>query len=77
MWMTNLSETRRPVNMFYISGVGSLVWNLFIYIAKCPAQKSVVKNATWTEKLGLMPSLFGSYKMALFLFFLCFWVHCN
>ncbi|WP_339921452.1 nucleoside permease [uncultured Flavobacterium sp.] len=74
MWMTNLSGNKASVNMFYISGVASLVLGIYSFtLPKCPAQKSVVKNATWTEKLGLDAfKLFGTYKMALFFIFSMF-----
>ena len=74
MWMTNLSGNKASVNMFYISGFASLVLGIYSFtLPKCPAQKSVVKNASWTEKLGLDAfKLFGTYKMALFFIFSMF-----
>jgi NHS family xanthosine MFS transporter len=74
MWMTNLSGNKASVNMFYISGVASLVLGIYSFtLPKCPAQKSVVKNATLIEKLGLDAfKLFGTYKMALFFIFSMF-----
>jgi NHS family xanthosine MFS transporter len=74
MWMTNLSGNKASVNMFYISGFASLVLGIYSFtLPKCPAQKAVVKNASWTEKLGLDAfKLFGTYKMALFFIFSMF-----
>ncbi|MEZ7497990.1 nucleoside permease [Flavobacterium sp. Arc3] len=74
MWITNLSGNKASVNMFYISGFASLVLGIYSFtLPKCPAQKQVVKNATWTEKLGLDAfKLFGTYKMALFFIFSMF-----
>lgn len=74
MWMTNLSGNKASVNMFYISGLASLVLGIYSFtLPKCPSQKATVKNATLVQKLGLDAfKLFGSYKMALFFVFSMF-----
>lgn len=74
MWMTNLSGNKASANMFYISGIASLILGIYSFtLPKCPAQKGVVKNATLIEKLGLDAfKLFGTYKMALFFVFSMF-----
>jgi NHS family xanthosine MFS transporter len=74
MWMTNLSGNKASVNMFYISGLASLILGIYSFtLPKCPAQKSIIKNATLIEKLGLDAfKLFGTYKMALFFIFSMF-----
>lgn len=74
MWMTNLSGNKASVNMFYISGLASLLLGIYSFtLPKCPSQKSTVKNATLVQKLGLDAfKLFGSYKMALFFVFSMF-----
>jgi NHS family xanthosine MFS transporter len=74
MWLTNLSGNKASVNMFYISGLASLILGIYSFtLPKCPAQKSVIKNATLIEKLGLDAfKLFGTYKMALFFIFSMF-----
>jgi len=74
MWMTNLSGNKASVNMFYISGIASLILGIYSFtLPKCPAQKGVVKNATLIERLGLDAfKLFGTYKMALFFVFSMF-----
>jgi NHS family xanthosine MFS transporter len=74
MWLTNLSGNKASVNMFYISGLASLILGIYSFtLPKCPAQKSVIKNANLIEKLGLDAfKLFGTYKMALFFIFSMF-----
>jgi NHS family xanthosine MFS transporter len=74
MWMTNLSGNKASANMFYISGFASLLLGIYSFtLPKCPAQKSVIKNASLIEKLGLDAfKLFGTYKMALFFIFSMF-----
>lgn len=71
MWITNLTGSKANANQFIIGGVAAIVLGIFSFtLPKCPPQKSIAKDATLVEQLGLQAfKLFGNYKMALFFIF--------
>lgn len=71
MWLTNLTDNKASENQFYIAGATAIILGLYAFsLPKCPPQKSVSKNKTLTEMLGLDAfKLFKNYKMALFFLF--------
>ncbi|HRN78942.1 MAG TPA: nucleoside permease [Ferruginibacter sp.] len=74
MWTTNLSDSKANANQFIIAGVAALLLGLFSFtLPKCPPQRSISKDASIMEQLGLNAfKLFGNYKMALFFIFSMF-----
>ena len=71
MWITNLTGSKANTNQFVIAGVGAIALGIFSFtLPKCPPQKSIAKNASFVEQLGLQAfKLFANYKMALFFLF--------
>jgi NHS family xanthosine MFS transporter len=74
MWITNLSGNKASANMFYLSAIAAFVLGVYSFtLPKCPPQKLISDDASFTEKLGLTAfKLFGTYKMALFFLFSMF-----
>ena len=74
MWITNLTGSKANANQFIIGGVGAIILGLYAFtLPKCPPLKSIGKNSSWTEQLGLNAfKLFTNYKMALFFVFSMF-----
>lgn len=74
MWVTNLSGSKANSNQFLIAGVMAIVLGIYSFtLPKCPPQKSIAKNASIIEQLGLSAfKLFANYKMALFFIFSMF-----
>ena len=74
MWITNLTGSKANANQFVIAGVGAIVLGIYSFsLPKCPPQKSISKDATLFEQLGLTAfKLFASYKTALFFIFSMF-----
>jgi NHS family xanthosine MFS transporter len=74
MWITNLTGSKANANQFIIAGVAAIVLGIFSFtLPKCPPQKSISKDASFLEQLGLKAfKLFTNYKMALFLIFSMF-----
>ena len=74
LWVTNLSGSKANANQFYIGAVMAIVLGIYSFsLPKCPPQKTISKNASIVEQLGLNAfKLFGSYKMALFFIFSLF-----
>lgn len=74
MWITNLSGNKASANMFYISALAAVVLGIYSFtLPKCPPQKLIDEDASFTKKLGLDAfKLFGTYKMALFFLFSMF-----
>lgn len=74
MWITNLSGSKANSNQFLIAAVVAIVLGVFSFtLPKCPPQKSIAKDASLVEQLGLNAfKLFGEYKMALFFIFSMF-----
>jgi NHS family xanthosine MFS transporter len=71
MWITNLTGSKANTNQFLIAGVMALVLGIFSFtLPKCPPQKSIAKDASFMEQMGLQAfKLFANYKMALFFLF--------
>ena len=71
MWVTNLSGSKANSNQFLIGGVLAIILGIYSFtLPKCPPQKSISKNASLIEQLGLSAfKLFANYKMALFFIF--------
>ena len=71
MWITNLTGSKANSNQFLIAAFAAIALGLFAFILpKCPPQKSLGKDASVVEQLGLQAfKLFGNYKMALFFIF--------
>jgi NHS family xanthosine MFS transporter len=74
MWVTNLSGSKANANQFLIAGAFAVLLGIYSFtLPKCPPQKSISKNATILEQLGLTSlKLFASYKMTLFFLFSMF-----
>jgi NHS family xanthosine MFS transporter len=74
MWLTNLSGNKASSNMFYISAISAVVLGFYSFtLPKCPPQKLIDEEASFTKKLGLDAfKLFATYKMALFFIFSMF-----
>jgi NHS family xanthosine MFS transporter len=74
MWITNLTGSKANANQFVIAGVGAIVLGLYSFsLPKCPPQKTISKDASLFEQLGLTAfKLFASYKTALFFIFSMF-----
>ncbi len=74
MWITNLSGSKANSNQFLIAGVMAIALGIYSFtLPKCPPQKSIAKEASFIEQLGLSAfKLFGNYKMALFFIFSMF-----
>jgi MFS transporter, NHS family, xanthosine permease len=74
MWITNLTGNKASYNMFYLSAFAAFVLGFYSFtLPKCPPQKLISENASFTEKFGLSAfKLFGTYKMALFFLFSMF-----
>jgi NHS family xanthosine MFS transporter len=71
MWTTSLTGSNDNSNQFIIAGVAAIALGIFSFtLPKCPPPKSIAKNASVIEQLGLKAfTLFGNYKMALFFIF--------
>jgi NHS family xanthosine MFS transporter len=71
MWITNLSGSKANGNQFLIAAVIAIALGIYAFtLPKCPPQRSISKDASVLEQLGLKAfKLFASYKMALFFFF--------
>jgi NHS family xanthosine MFS transporter len=74
MWTTNLSGSKANSNQFIIGAVAAIFLGIYAFtIPKCPPQKSIAKDASIIEQLGLSAfKLFAKYKMALFFIFSLF-----
>jgi len=74
MWVTNLTGSKANANQFIIAAIFAIILGLYAFtLPKCPPQKTISKNASWTEQLGLSAfKLLGNYKMALFFIFSMF-----
>ena len=73
-WVTNLSGSKANANQFIIAGVVAIILGIYSFtLPKCPPQKSIAKDASLIEQLGLSAfKLFGNYKMTLFFVFSMF-----
>jgi MFS transporter, NHS family, xanthosine permease len=74
MWITNLTGSKANANQFIIGAVGAIILGIFSFtLPKCPPQKSIAKDASFLEQLGLNAfKLFTNYKTALFFVFSMF-----
>ncbi|HYM94395.1 MAG TPA: nucleoside permease [Chitinophagaceae bacterium] len=74
MWTTNLSGSKANSNQFIIAAVAAIALGIYSFtLPKCPPQKSIAKDASIIEQLGLNAfKLFARYKMALFFIFSMF-----
>ena len=74
MWTTNLSGSKANSNQFLIGAVAAIALGIYSFtLPKCPPQKSIAKDASIMEQLGLNAfKLFAKYKMALFFLFSMF-----
>lgn len=74
MWATNLTGSKANANQFIIGGVAAIILGLYSFsLPKCPPPRSIKKDASIIEQLGLNAfKLFGNYKMALFFIFSMF-----
>ncbi|MES1219776.1 MAG: nucleoside permease, partial [Bacteroidota bacterium] len=71
MWTTNLSGSKANANQFLIAAVIAIALGIYAFtLPKCAPQKSISKNSSLIEQLGLNAfKLFANYKMALFFLF--------
>ena len=74
MWTTNLTGSKANANQFIIGAVAAIVLGIYAFtLPKCPPQKSITKDSSFLEQLGLSAfKLFTNYKMALFFIFSMF-----
>jgi NHS family xanthosine MFS transporter len=74
MWITNLTGNKASANQFYIAAAAAVVLGLYSFtLPKCPPQKLIKKDSSFTEMLGLDAfKLFGNYKLMLFFIFSMF-----
>ena len=74
MWMTNLTGSKANGNQFIIGGIAAILLGIYSFtLPKCPPQKTIAKNASLLEQLGLNAfKLFTNSKMALFFIFSLF-----
>ncbi len=74
MWTTNLTGSKANANQFIIGAVAAIALGIYSFtLPKCPPQKSIAKDASIMEQLGLNAfKLFAKYKMALFFIFSMF-----
>jgi NHS family xanthosine MFS transporter len=71
MWTTNLTGSKGNANQFLIAAVFAIALGIYSFtLPKCLPQKSIAKDASIIEQLGLSAfKLFSKYKMALFFLF--------
>jgi MFS transporter, NHS family, xanthosine permease len=71
MWITNLTGSKANSNQFLIAAFAAIALGIYSFtLPKCPPQRSIAKDASLTEQLGLQAfKLFANYKMALFFIF--------
>jgi MFS transporter, NHS family, xanthosine permease len=74
MWITNLTCSKANANQFLIGAVAAIALGIYSFtLPKCVPQKSISKDSTLIEQLGLNAfKLFSNYKMALFFIFAMF-----
>lgn len=74
MWTTNLTGSKGNSNQFYIAAFAAIALGIYSFtLPKCPPQRSISRDASIIEQLGLSAfRLFAKYKMALFFLFSMF-----
>jgi NHS family xanthosine MFS transporter len=71
MWITNLTGSKANANQFLIGAVAAIALGIYSFtLPKCPPQKSLSKDSSLFEQLGLNAfKLFANSKMAVFFLF--------
>ncbi len=71
MWTTNLTKSGANSNQFIIGAIAAILLGVFAFtLPKCPPPRSISKDASVIDQLGLKAfKLLGNYKMALFFLF--------
>jgi len=71
MWTTNLTHSGANSTQFLIAAVAAILLGIYSFtLPKCPPPRSISKEASIIEQLGLQAfKLFANYKMALFFIF--------
>lgn len=74
MWTTNLTGSKGNANQFYIAAIAAILLGIYSFtLPKCPPQRTIAKDASIMEQMGLSAfKLFAKYKMALFFLFSMF-----
>lgn len=74
MWITNLTGSKANANQFIIAAVAAVALGIYSFtLPKCPPQRTMAKDASIAEQLGLTAfKLFAKYKVALFFIFSMF-----
>jgi NHS family xanthosine MFS transporter len=74
MWTTNLTGSKDNSNQFIIGAIAAIALGIYSFtLPKCPPPKSIAKDASFLEQLGLNAfKLFAKYKMILFFLFSLF-----
>lgn len=74
MWITNLTGSKANANQFIIAAVAAVALGIYSFtLPKCPPQRTMAKDASLAEQLGLTAfKLFAKYKVALFFIFSMF-----
>jgi MFS transporter, NHS family, xanthosine permease len=74
MWTTNLTGSKENSNQFIIGAIAAIALGIYSFtLPKCPPPKSIAKDASFLEQLGLNAfKLFAKYKMILFFLFSLF-----
>ncbi len=74
MWITNLTGSKANGNQFIIAAFVAIALGIYSFtLPKCPPEKSISKDASIIEMLGLNAfKLLGNLKMALFFIFAMF-----
>lgn len=74
MWITNLTGSKANANQFVIAAIAAIALGIYAFtLPKCPPQKSISKDSSFLEMMGLKAfKLFGNIKMALFFIFAMF-----
>ncbi len=74
MWVTNLTGSKANANQFVIAAIFAILLGIYSFtLPKCPPQKTIAKDASFIEQLGLNAfKLFANYKMSLFFIFSMF-----
>ncbi|MBI3137658.1 MAG: MFS transporter, partial [Sphingobacteriales bacterium] len=54
MWITNLSGSKANANQFIIGAVAAVALGIYSFtLPACPPQRTISKEASWAEQLGL------------------------
>jgi len=74
MWITNLTGSKANSNQFIIAAFAAIALGIYSFtLPKCPPQKSISKDSSLIEVLGLNAfKLLANYKMAVFFIFAMF-----